>query len=157
MNVLIIGNGGREHAIGWSISKSPKLQKLYFAPGNGGTSEFGKNINMDSSKHDVVMDFCKNREIDLVIIGPDEYLAQGITDSLENENIKVFGPTKGASRIEWSKEYAKKFMLENNIPTAKYRIFSDSSDAINKLCPKTKIPSGGKSKRFSAREGGYHC
>lgn len=139
MNVLVIGSGGREHAIGWKINKSPKLQKLYFAPGNGGTSELGENVNVETDKHGVVIAFCEDRKIDLVIIGPDKHLAQGLTDSLENAGIKVFGPTRNASRIEWSKEYAKKFMLENDIPTARYETFSNSPDAINYI-QKQELP-----------------
>jgi len=130
MNVLVIGKGGREHAIGWKISKSAKLHKLYFAPGNGGTESLGENVEINPSDHESVAILCKDKNINLVVIGADEYLAQGLTDVLISENIKVFAPTKKASRLEWSKAYAKEFMLENSIPSAAYKTFSESNEAI---------------------------
>ncbi len=130
MNILIIGSGGREHALGWKIKQSPKLENLYFAPGNGGTSTLGSNEALDVSNHPSIVDFCKNKKIDLVVIGPDDCLADGLTDILQKNNIMVFGPTKAASKLEWSKKYAKQFMFENNIPTATYMSFDNSALAI---------------------------
>lgn len=125
MNLLIIGSGGREHALGWKLKKSSKVNKIYFAPGNGGTLEIGENIEMDLSDHATVAEWAAKNSIDLVIIGPDEYLAAGLTDSLLEAGLKVFGPTKAAAEIEWSKSFAKTLMKQEGIPTAEFEVFSD--------------------------------
>jgi len=133
MNILVVGKGGREHAVGWKLSNSPKIKRLYFMPGNAGTLSLGENINIDPINHEKVLLFCKQNSIALAVIGPDEYLAQGLTDSLTQGGIGVFGPTKAAAQIEWSKAYAKEFMEKNGIPTAEYRKFTDSIEAVGYL------------------------
>lgn len=130
MNILIIGSGGREHALGWKIRQSSKCEELYFSPGNAGTSEIGNNINIDFKDHAKVIDFCKVSEIGLVVVAPDDYLATGLVDSLVAAGIKAFGPTKSASEIEWSKSFAKEFMRKHGIPTALYEVFDDLKLAV---------------------------
>lgn len=130
MKILIIGSGGREHAIGWKLTKSKKVNKLYFSPGNAGTSLIGENIKIDNSDHQKIIKWALKNRIDLVIVGPDQYLAEGIVDSIQKSGIKVFGPSKNASEIEWSKSFAKKFMIEEGIPTAKFGVFDDYKKAI---------------------------
>ncbi|MFH1837857.1 MAG: phosphoribosylamine--glycine ligase [Candidatus Omnitrophota bacterium] len=125
MNILVIGAGGREHAICWKLHKSAKVGTLYCAPGNGGTALCAENVDLDTSQHNKVIDFCKEKKVELVVVGPEAPLAVGITDNLEKEGIKVFGPTYAAARLESSKIFAKELMGRNNIPTAAFRIFDD--------------------------------
>lgn len=129
MNLLIIGSGGREHALAWKLKQSPKAKNIFIAPGNAGTSLIGKNVPMDISNHQAIIDFSRNNKIDLVVIGPDDVLASGLADSLANAGINAFGPTKAASQIEWSKSFAKKIMKHLNIPTARFEEFSDIESA----------------------------
>ena len=100
MNVLIIGSGGREHALAWKVAQSPRLTKLYIAPGNGGTDACGENVPMDVADHEAVLRFCKEKQIDLVIVGPEIPLAAGLVDSLSEGGIRCFGPksSRGADR-----------------------------------------------------------
>ncbi|WP_273787900.1 phosphoribosylamine--glycine ligase [Bartonella grahamii] len=129
MNILLIGSGGREHALAWKIAASPLLTKLYCAPGNPATTEFGENINLNIDDHHLVIDFCKKHSIDLVIVGPEAPLVAGITDSLNSANICVFGPTQKAAQLEGSKAFTKDLCRKNNIPTGSYQCFNDASKA----------------------------
>ena len=134
MNVLVIGSGGREHAIVWKASQSPKLKKLYALPGNPGTAELAENdggISVDD--HAAIVAFCKSKQIDLVIVGPEAPLASGIVDSLSAEGIRCFGPKQAAAQIEASKVFAKDFMARYKIPTAKYATFYQFDEAIRYL------------------------
>lgn len=127
MNLLIIGNGGREHALVWKLKQSPKANNIFVAPGNAGTSNIATNLPLFSIEE--IINWLKNNPIDLVVVGPDNYLAEGIVDKLNELNIPVFGPTKAASEIEWSKAFAKEFMKREGIPTARYEIFTDIDKA----------------------------
>src|SRR6185436_16886825 len=133
MNVLIIGAGGREHAIAWKVKQSPRLTKLYVAPGNAGTAAYGENVAMNVSDHGTVIRFCKEAQIDLVIVGPEIPLAAGIADSLSESGIRCFGPKQAAARIEASKVFAKDFMTRHQIPTARYGTFCQLEEAIQYL------------------------
>jgi phosphoribosylamine--glycine ligase len=123
-NVLLIGSGGREHALAWGIAKSPKLGKLFIAPGNPGTAQCGENVVLDVSDHHAVRRFIESNEIGLTVIGPEQPLVEGIADALEAAGHAVFGPMKQAAMLEGSKEFAKDFMKRQNIPTAVYEVFS---------------------------------
>lgn len=123
-NVLLIGSGGREHALAWGIAKSQKLDTLFIAPGNPGTAELGKNVSLDVSNHNAVWEFIQSNNINLTVVGPEQPLVDGIADFLEFKNHAVFGPKKQAAMLEGSKEFAKDFMKRHNIPTAKYEVFS---------------------------------
>jgi phosphoribosylamine--glycine ligase len=131
VNVLILGNGGREHALAQKISQSKILNKLYVMPGNPGTSLIADNIDINPMNQDEVLCFCKEQYIDLVIPGSEVYLERGITDFLNSAGIDVFGPTKKAAQIETSKEFAKNLMDKYHIPTANYQVFDDYDRAIN--------------------------
>ncbi|EJF82014.1 phosphoribosylamine--glycine ligase [Bartonella doshiae] len=129
MNILLIGSGGREHALAWKIAASPLLTKLYCAPGNPATMELGENIDLNIDDHLLVIEFCKIHFIDLVIVGPEAPLIAGITDSLNRAHIPVFGPTQKAAQLEGSKAFTKELCHKNNIPTATYQCFNDAAKA----------------------------
>jgi phosphoribosylamine--glycine ligase len=134
MNVLVIGSGGREHAIVWKVSQSPKLKKLYALPGNPGTAELAENVSgISVDDYTTVASFCISKQIDLVIVGPEAPLAAGLVDSLSAKGIRCFGPSRAAAQIEASKSFAKDFMARHNIPTAKYATFSNYDDAVRYL------------------------
>ncbi len=135
MNVLLIGSGGREHALAHKISQSPKLDKLYTIPGNPGTEQFCENISINSSDFNSITDFCRMHQIDLVIIGPEQPLVDGMADYLRSEGIKVFGPDSKAAEIEAHKSFAKGLMKKYNIPTAEYVEFdyTQQEEALNYL------------------------
>lgn len=128
MKILIVGSGGREHALAWKISQSSKIGKIFIAPGNAGTALVGENI--EAATTDEIVGWLEKNPVDLVVIGPDSYLAEGLTDRIQTLNIPIFGPTKGAAEIEWSKSFAKYLMEEENIPTAKSKMFTDYEKAI---------------------------
>lgn len=127
MKVLVTGSGGREHALAWKLKQSLKVSKIFIAPGNPGTATCGENIDARTSKE--VLDWLKKNPVNLVVIGPDNHLAEGLADSVQELGIPVFGPTKSSAEIEWSKSYAKQFMREEGIPTARYEVFTDSKRA----------------------------
>ena len=132
MNVLLIGSGGREHALAWKISQSPLLKKFYALPGNPGISEFAECVkNISADDNTAVVNFAKENEIDFVVIGPEAPLVNGLTDELEKVGIKSFGPNKIAAQLEGSKIFAKNLMKKYNIPTAKFEVFDNPDDAKN--------------------------
>lgn len=138
-NVLVIGSGGREHAITWKLKQSSKISKLFVTPDNSGTALIAQNAPINITDHKQIIDFVKENKIDLVAVMPDDPLAAGLVNDLQKAGIKAFGPTKEASQIEWSKAYAKKFMREENIPTASYKKFNDYKKAVDYL-KKQKLP-----------------
>jgi phosphoribosylamine--glycine ligase len=129
MNVLLIGGGGREHALSWKLSQSPLLDTLYCAPGNAGIAEIAECVALDMANHDAVIRFCKEKDIGLVVIGPEAPLVTGLADDLEAAGIKVFGPSRAAARLEGSKGFTKDLCAEYGIPTASYRRFADAHAA----------------------------
>ena len=134
MNVLVIGSGGREHAIVWKVRQSPKLKNLYAVPGNPGTAELAENVSgISVDDHVAIVAFCKDKQIDLVIVGPEAPLANGMADSLSAEGIRCFGPKQAAAQIEASKVFAKDLMARYKIPTARYATFYQFDEAIRYL------------------------
>lgn len=128
MNILLLGSGGREHALAWKIAKSSKLDKLFIAPGNAGTSEVGTNVNIKAEDFDAIKDFVLGNDVKMVVCGPEAPLVAGISDYFKNDealkNIPVVGPSKEGAQLEGSKEYAKEFMMRHGIPTAAYKAFT---------------------------------
>lgn len=139
MNVLVLGSGGREHALCYTIIKSKKLKKLYAIPGNPGMAKIAITKNIDPMNNELVKKFVFDNDIDLVIPGSEVYLENGIADIFQDTKVKVFGPTKKAAQIESSKEYAKDLMKKYNIPTATYKAFSDYDKAVEYI-NNSKIP-----------------
>ena len=119
MSILILGSGGREHALAWKIAASPLVERLYCAPGNAGIAREAECIALDHTDHAAVIEFCKSRMIDLVVVGPEAPLSAGIVDDLAAAGIKAFGPTKAAARLEASKGFTKDLCKANAIPTAR--------------------------------------
>ena len=134
MNILVIGSGGREHAITWKVCQSPKTDKVFVLPGNPGTSQIATNVDgVSVDDHAAVASFCKANQVDLVIVGPEVPLAAGLVDSLSGVGIRCFGPKQAAAQIEASKVFSKDFMARHNIPTARYATFTQLEDALGYL------------------------
>src|SRR5690606_12116068 len=129
MNILVIGSGGREHALCWMLKKSPLLTRLFCAPGNGGISEIADCVPIDSSDIEAIIDFCKKEAIDFVVVGPEVPLVIGLVDDLEAAWIKSFGPRAAAAALEGSKGFMKDLCREHGIPTAAYRRFANAAEA----------------------------
>jgi len=129
MNVLIIGGGGREHALAWAIAASPKLGQLYCAPGNPGIAEVAACVALDVQDHQAVVDFCRVNAVELVVIGPEAPLVAGLADDLRAAGVRCFGPGKEAAQLEGSKAFTKELCAAAAIPTARYRSFSDAAAA----------------------------
>jgi len=125
VNVLVVGSGGREHALSWKLSQSPKVDKVFTAPGNGGTKN---NIPISVDNIDELADFALENNC-FTVVGPEAPLALGIVDKFNEKNLKIFGPTKAAAQLESSKIWAKKFLKQNKIPTADFEIFEDQKQA----------------------------
>ncbi|MFL6836799.1 MAG: phosphoribosylamine--glycine ligase [Bradyrhizobium sp.] len=130
MNILLLGSGGREHALAWKIAASPLLTKLWCAPGNAGIAREAECVALDIANHPAVIDFCKRNSVDLVVVGPETPLAAGIVDDLADAGIKAFGPSKLAAQLEGSKGFTKDLCREFNIPTGTYRRFTNAADAL---------------------------
>ncbi len=156
MKVAVIGSGGREHAICKSLKKSSKVDKIYCIPGNAGTDSISKNIKIDLKDFKKIKDFVLLNKIDIVLIGPEKPLVDGIVDYLESYNIKVFGPNKIASQLEGSKTFTKNLCKKYEIPTAKFGIFENSGDALNFL-KDCDLPTVIKADGLAAGKGVYIC
>ncbi|MBI4086027.1 MAG: phosphoribosylamine--glycine ligase [Candidatus Liptonbacteria bacterium] len=139
-NVLIIGGGGREHALAWKLAQSPRVKKIYVAPGNGGVREIAENIPIISTDIKALVEFAREKKIGLAVVGPDDALALGIVDEFKNAGIPVFGPTKAAAEIEASKAFAKSFMKTHAIPTAGFEVFKEYEKAKEYLERSEKFP-----------------
>jgi len=156
MKIAIIGSGGREHAIAATISKSSVINEIVCIPGNAGTSKIATNVEIDINEFDKLHKFIKENSIDLVVVGPEQPLVNGIVDYLEKFDIKVFGPNRIASQLEGSKIFTKKLCQEYNIPTANFGIFENRVDA-KKFLKNTKYPNVIKADNLAAGKGVYIC
>lgn len=136
MNILVIGSGGREHALAWALGRSPRVSKIYIAPGNAGTEHVGINVPIAAENIAGLLDFAQNNAIDLTVVGPEVPLAMGVVDVFQAAGLRVFGPSKSAARLEASKSFSKAFMKANNIPTADYEAFDHYEAALKYLAQK---------------------
>ena len=156
MNVGIIGSGGREHAICYMLNKSKKVSKIFCFPGNAGTGLIAENVNLDLDNFSELERLCTEKEIKLLIVGPEKPLVNGIVDHFKGKSIKVFGPDKISSKLEGSKIFTKKICQENNIPTSKFEIFEDLNKTLNYL-NKCNFPLVVKADGLASGKGVYIC
>ncbi len=156
MNILVIGGGGREHAIIWKLNQSPLVKEIYCAPGNAGIGKIAKNVDISSNNIEKLVEFSREMKIDLTIVGPEEPLVKGIVDKFRQNGLKAIGPSKKAAQLEGSKAFAKEFMKKYNIPTARYdevNTFKDASIAIEKYSYPLVIKADG----LAAGKGVFIC
>ena len=139
VKILIVGNGGREHALAWKLKQSPQASRIFCAPGNAGTAEIGENVTIAANDFGALVRFAKENRVDLTVVGPDDPLAAGIVDLFTGEGLRSFGPTKAAARLESSKIFAKELMREQRIPTAQAGMFERSDDAL-RFCDRMRFP-----------------
>ncbi len=139
MNILIIGSGGREHALAWKLSQSPSVERIYCAPGNGGTAELGENVPLAATEIGHLLAFARTHQVGLTVVGPDDALAAGIVDAFQAAGLRIFGPTRAAAQIEWSKIFCKEFLQRYGIPTAAAGHFERSADALA-FCARSSFP-----------------
>ena len=156
MNLAVIGSGGREHALCYKLRQSKEVKKLYCIPGNAGTKKFADNINQDVSNFEEVYRVLKDKKIDLVIVGPEEPLVNGIVDFLTERKINVFGPNKFSSQLEGSKAFMKNLCKKYDIPTANFGIFDELNTAFNFL-EKSELPIVVKADGLAAGKGVSIC
>ncbi|NGP87013.1 phosphoribosylamine--glycine ligase [Fodinibius halophilus] len=159
MNVLLLGSGGREHAMAWSIANSDKLDQLYIAPGNPGTATVGTNVELSLSDFDAILEFIEDKKVDLTVVGPEKPLVNGITDYLEEKGHSVFGPSKYAAQLEGSKKFANEFMKENRIPTADFETYTrkEFDKALTVIKSKDKYPVVLKADGLAGGKGVFIC
>ncbi len=156
MNILVIGSGGREHALCWKIKQSPRCKKLYCAPGNGGIAQLAECVAIAADDVDGLLKFALAKKIDLTVVGPEVALVKGIVDVFAQKGLKIFGPSQAAAQLEGSKVYCKEFMHRRNIPTAVYKIFDNALDAQAFLV-KAQYPLVVKADGIAAGKGVYVC
>ncbi|MDH3719156.1 MAG: phosphoribosylamine--glycine ligase, partial [Planctomycetota bacterium] len=133
MNVLIVGNGGREHALAWKIAQSPRAARVFVAPGNAGTAADAENVDIRGDDFANLISFAKKNNVQLTVVGPEAPLAAGIADAFAAEDLKVFGPSKQAAQLEASKIFCKKILRQADVSTAEYRSFRDADSATHYL------------------------
>ncbi|HBG7745158.1 TPA: phosphoribosylamine--glycine ligase [Clostridioides difficile] len=133
MKILVVGGGGREHAICWKLSKEKNVEKIYCAPGNAGITNVAECVNIGDTNIEELLKFAKENEIGLIIVGPEVPLVMGIVDEFEKEGLRVFGPNKKCAQLEGSKAFSKEFMIKHNIPTAKYKEYTNLEEAISEI------------------------
>ncbi len=139
MKLLVIGGGGREHALVWKLKQSPAIDRIFCAPGNAGTGSIAENVPIPATDLPRLRTFAKQNDVDLTVVGPDDPLAMGIVDLFDAEKLRIFGPTKSAARLESSKIFAKELMRAQKVPTAQASTFSDSREAL-RYCEEIKFP-----------------
>jgi phosphoribosylamine---glycine ligase len=156
MNILVIGSGGREHALCWKIKQSPKVKRLYCAPGNGGIAGIAECVDISVDDVELLLQFALRKQIDLTIVGPEVTLIAGVVDAFAQKGLKIFGPSKAAAELEGSKVFAKEFMHRRNIPTAVYKVFNDAAQALVFL-QEAQFPLVVKADGIAAGKGVYVC
>ena len=129
MKLLVVGAGGREHALAWKLAQSPRVQKVFVAPGNGGTATETGVENMPLSRTAELIDFCRREHVHLTVVGPEAPLAEGMVDAFRDAGLRIFGPTRAAAQLESSKDFAKRFMVRHGLPTARHKSFEDAAAA----------------------------
>src|SRR4051812_5074596 len=156
MNVLVVGKGGREHTLVWKLGQSPRVDRVFCAPGNAGTARDGVNVPIEETDFAALIRFAKKESVGLTVIGPEEPLAKGIVDAFQKEGLKVFGPAKAAAQLEASKVFAKKLMRHADVPTAEFRVF-DHPDPARHYVETREYPVVVKADGLTAGKGVIVC
>jgi phosphoribosylamine--glycine ligase len=157
MDILVIGSGGREHALAWKIAQSPQAERVFVAPGNAGTGEDAENVDLPLNEFGQIIQFAKQNAIDLIVVGPEAPLAAGIVDALSSEGLRVFGPSKNAAQLEGSKAFCKKILRQADVPTADYLAFRDAESAMYYLNEQEEKPLVVKADGLAAGKGVIVC
>lgn len=157
MNVLVIGSGGREHALVWKLKQSPSADRVFAAPGNAGTAEDGENVPIAETDFPALIRFAKQNAVELTVVGPEAPLAQGVVDAFHAEGLRIFGPTKAAAELEASKVFCKNLLRNAKIPTAGYNVFSDPAAAVQFLNSREDGPAVVKADGLAAGKGVIVC
>lgn len=157
MNVLVIGNGGREHALVWKIAQSPRVERVFCAPGNAGTAADGENVKISSNDIAALLRFAKENQVRLTVVGPEAPLAAGIVDAFEREKLLIFGPSKAAAELEASKAFCKEVLRNASVPTAEHHAFRDAESAIRSLQEREDMPIVVKADGLAAGKGVFVC
>ena len=154
MNILVVGNGGREHALVWKIGQSPRADRVFVATGNAGTDTDGENIAIQPSDFPALIRFAKEHEVGLTVIGPESHLAAGIVDAFEEAGLRAFGPHRAAAELEASKVFCKDLLRHADVPTADYQTFDNPDNATNFLKDREERSGGDQGQRVGCRQGG---
>ncbi|MFH1923334.1 MAG: phosphoribosylamine--glycine ligase, partial [Planctomycetota bacterium] len=157
MNVLIIGGGGREHALAWKIAQSPRVDRVFVAPGNAGTAVDAENVDLAPDDFAGLIRFAKQNQVTLTVVGPEAQLAGGVVDAFEAERLRIFGPTKAAAELEASKVFCKDLMRSADVPSAEYWTFRDAARAITFLRDREDVPVVVKAAGLAAGKGVIVC
>lgn len=156
VDVLLVGSGGREHALAWKLKQSPRIGKLYIAPGNGGTRNVGENVPIGATEFDKLADFATEKKIGLTVVGPDDAFAGGVVDIFRSRGLRIWGPTKAGAQIEGSKAFSKTLMREAGIPTADFAVFTNHDEAMRYVHEKG-VPIVVKASGLALGKGVYVC
>ncbi|HEV7224727.1 MAG TPA: phosphoribosylamine--glycine ligase [Pirellulales bacterium] len=157
MNVLIIGNGGREHALAWKISQSPRVERIFVAPGNAGTAEQAENVDLQAGDFPRLIKFAKENQVGLTVVGPEGPLTAGIVDAFQHEKLRIFGPSKAAAELEGSKVFCKNLLRHADVPTADYRVFRTADRAVTFLKEREDVPVVVKADGLASGKGVIVC
>ncbi len=157
MNVLIIGNGGREHALAWKVAQSPRVERVFVAPGNAGTATEAENVDIPATDFPKLIRFARENQIGLTVVGPEAPLTAGIVDAFVAEKLRVFGPTKAAAELEGSKVFCKNLLRHADVPTADYRVFRTADRAVTFLKEREDVPVVVKADGLAAGKGVMVC
>jgi phosphoribosylamine--glycine ligase len=157
MNVLVIGNGGREHALAWKIRQSPRVERVFVAPGNAGTALDAENVDIQAVDFSRLIKFARQNDVKLTVVGPELPLVRGIVDAFAAEKLRVFGPSKAAAELEGSKVFCKNLLRHADVPTADYRVFRDADSATTFLKDREDVPVVVKADGLAAGKGVMVC
>jgi phosphoribosylamine--glycine ligase len=157
MKILVVGNGGREHALAWKLAQSPRAERVFVAPGNAGTAMDAENVAIPASDVPRLIDFARQNQIDLTVVGPEAPLAAGLVDAFQQADLRAFGPSKAAAELETSKVFCKNLLRHADVPTADYRVFRDAKAAITFLRERDDVPMVVKADGLAAGKGVIVC
>jgi phosphoribosylamine--glycine ligase len=157
MKVLVVGSGGREHALAWKIAHSPRVTRIFVAPGNAGTAEDAENVDIATEDKPRLMQFARQNRVDLTVVGPETPLAEGIVDAFTAEKLRIFGPTQAAAQLEASKIFCKNLLRHADVPTADYQVFRDAESALTYLSDRENVPVVVKADGLAAGKGVVVC